>query len=471
MPLKPDKHIQPIEHPFISLEISDDRMTAFGQILDFSLPMGQIAGELKKVLIAAGITRGLIMDNIKQLLRDRNPNQKLAIATGRKAVAGRAGEIKELVTFFARPDLDVEKFQVSHIKELKHPNLVLKGAPLLNVTPPRPARDGFTVTGERLPASGPKNSPDFKFELGEHVSRSPENPQIIIAEIDGLATYQNDRVSIKPILVIPGNVSLENSPVHYPGTVIVMGDVKAGTKIEAGQDIEVYGTVEDAVLQAERDILIYQGFVGHGKGKVSAQRHVILAFALYQKINAGHTLLFFKELIGCKVFARKNIIARTGGIIGGYNEALEKILLHFAGSEEAVKTQLVVGRRSTLMEKRRELDELIQHYQELLRANKQQIYDLVIKQLDDLITEEEEAHLSQLQMQKRILPSKIQEIEAQLTTLNSEVGHLENAAIEIRGILHEKVSLAIGDARLNIKEKTRRRLFRVSGNRIVAHSL
>ncbi|MCB0261883.1 MAG: FapA family protein [Calditrichia bacterium] len=465
------KQTQKIETDLFLIEIAEDGMSAFARIKNFSEPLQKIASELKQLLSEHHITRGLISDNARKLLKDQNPNQRMVIAKGVQPVPGKAAEVREISKFISRAEIDPNRLKVSDLGELKHQNLVFKDKPLIRIIPPVPTQDGWTVTGTRIPAKIQVSMERPKIITGPNTAFSPDDPDLIIATVDGLATFVEQTVAVEAYTVVKGDMGPEIGSLDEKRPVLVLGDVKAGSTIESSGDVEIYGTVEDVSIKSGRDIIIHRGFVGRGKGTLKSQRHTILTFALYQTIEANDTVFFLTELIGCKVSAGQKVVGRTGGIIGGETKGLFGIQVHFAGSEEAVVTKLMVGRREQLVRRKREMDDLIVQYQESIKENKQKMYELVMKQIDNKITEIELEHLNSLQIEKKMIPEKIREIEEKLTDINELVKDLENADIEIRGIVNEKVSLSICDARLMVQEKARRKRYYLSGDKILAGSL
>lgn len=458
--------------PVITIKLSNDKMTAFARINDFSLPLKTLLSRLKEEMIAAGIRRGLVKENIEKLVRARDPEQKLVIARGVHPREGKKGAIVPLTEFARRTDFDIDKLSIPDIEQLKHPNLIFAGTPLLRIAPGRKSKEGFTVTGEILKPARDIQNPEPEIELGENVAYSDEDPSVIVARCDGLAIFKDKSfIEVKPYKVIKGDAGFQYRGLKHEGNLIILGDLKAGCDLEVSGDVEVYGTMEDARIHAGRDVIIYHGFVGRGKGKIKAGRNIILGFGLYQEMSAGESILFFRELMGCKVYAGKNILSIAGGIIGGTSEAFHKISIQFAGSEEAVKTELIVGKSARIKQKKQAVESEIKSSQEEIEKNKDLIYELVRKQLDDEITPEETRQLAELQERKKILPDKIRELEEELVKINEQFKNIKNSYIEIRGAINERVLIVIDEARLLIEQKTRRKLMRLSGNAISASML
>ena len=457
-----------IETDLFCVEISEDGLAAYATIKHFYDPIPKIAQAFKTLLLNSNLTVGLIPDNIRKLIKDRDPTQRLQIARGVPPVSGLKGAIKLLANFSQRPEYHIEKQNFTSYEALKLPNLVFAGTPLLEITPPVPSRNGKSVTGKPIfPAVVVPPEP-LQLTLGENVAYSNDKPNIVIATCDGLASFENNTVSVTACRVFKEDVSGVIGPIIENRPVVILGDAKAGTSIECQQNIEIYGTIEDVMLVSQGDIIVHKGYVGRGKGYLKAAGNVLLSFALNQHIVAGNSVYFISELIGCTVKAGNQIISPTGGIIGVVAKALFGIRIFFAGSEEAVVTRLTVGRPAQLLEKKRELDQLIEMHQKMMKENKQLLYDLVMKQLNNNLSDSELEHLIALQESKKMLPEKITALENQLTELNNMVSRLENAAIQINGTIHEKVLLTINDEKLVITDQTRRKEYRLHRGNITA---
>ncbi len=448
---------------WVRLEISRDHMAVYAAITNFSIPTPQLASLLKQKLQQAGVRFGLDKENIKKLLLEKKPDRRLLIARGQPPEPGRASQIQKLIDFNPRKPIAFTEQLDIRFHAFRHPNLVRKGTPLVRWIPGKPSREGRTVLGEPIPV---KPVPQIRVEPGEGVAPHPEKPHVFTALTDGLAFFEEpNRVWIKPVRVLE-RVDPGVGNIKEKGSVIVLGDVKANTRIEAGEDVEVYGVVEDARIHGHRDVIIHKGFIGHGKGLVMADRNIYLAFARYQNLQAGGNLYFEYELIGCNTTVGDRILSPRGRIISGRSEALYRIRVDVVGSPEGVQTYLVVGQDDLLRRKLSKVQEEIDAYYDRVIELKQEIYDLVLRQIDGDLNEQEEKHLQFLQRQNDLIPERIRKMENEKAQLEQALETIKRAEVIVTGDIYEKVTIQIEKKSLDIKRKLRRRRFHVVGNLI-----
>ena len=448
---------------FVRLEISRDHMEVYATISNFSLPPSKLAEILKRKLQQAGVCFGLEKENIKKLLLQQQANKRILVARGRPPQLGRPAQIQKLVDFTPRKPIVFDQKLEIRFGSFRHPNLVRKGTALIRLIPGQPSREGRTVLGEPIPV---KAVPQITLEMGEEVIRDPNHPNVIVAATDGFAFFEEpNKVWVKPVRVLD-RMDPTVGNVRESGSVIVLGDVKANTRIEAGEDVEVYGVVEDARIHGHRDVIVHKGFIGHGKGLIMADRHVLLAFARYQNIQAGQNLYFEYELIGSNVTAGNMILSPRGRIISGRCEAQYRIQVDVVGSAEGVPTSLIVGQDDLLKRKLAKVQEEIDAYYDRIIELKQEIYDLVLRQIDGDLNEQEEKHLQFLQRQNDLIPERIQKMEAEKKHLEKALENIKKADVIVTGDIFEKVAIQIEKKTYEVKRKLRRRRFYVIGNTI-----
>ena len=78
--------------------------------------------------------------------------------------------------------------------------------------------------------------------------------------INGQVVLKNNKISIEPIYIVPGDVSLETGNIVFLGSVIVQGSVHDNFVVKAAGNIDIKGTVQKAFIEAEGDIFLRQGF-------------------------------------------------------------------------------------------------------------------------------------------------------------------------------------------------------------------
>ncbi|MBU2862559.1 FapA family protein [Reinekea forsetii] len=136
---------------------------------------------------------------------------------------------------------------------------VLKGTPLLERIAALPGKVGQDIFGNIVQ---PEHGVDLPFDTPfEGASIAPDNPNMVIADIDGHPVYSPGKVNVEPTLRFE-NVDLSTGHVSFNGSVEITGDVLPGLHVEASGDIFVRGTVERAVLKSGANITVQGGVIG-----------------------------------------------------------------------------------------------------------------------------------------------------------------------------------------------------------------
>lgn len=82
-----------------------------------------------------------------------------------------------------------------------------------------------------------------------------------VSLIKGMPTLNNERISVNPVYVVNGDVSLKTGNIEFKGNVVVKGSVREGMKIRAGNDIMIMADAEDAQILAGGNIKIGKSII------------------------------------------------------------------------------------------------------------------------------------------------------------------------------------------------------------------
>jgi len=99
-------------------------------------------------------------------------------------------------------------------------------------------------------------------------------------------------------------------------------------------------------------------------------------------------------------------------------------------------------------------------------AIKQEIYDLVLKQMDAGLTPEEENHLKMLKHQNEIVPKKLEKTRELIERLQEEKKRLIKADVVVPGDVYDGVVIEILNETYEVKKKMRLRRFHNLGGKI-----
>ncbi|GGK23883.1 hypothetical protein GCM10010965_15820 [Caldalkalibacillus thermarum] len=228
------------------------------------------AGDVIKLLNQKGIVYGINYERIDQWLREGFKEQKpYVIANGKDKQDGRPTQFKKLYTSQTpRSEAGDEQeaidwFGVHHVPSVK------AGEKIMEVIPASKGVNGINVYGQPIPAADGKEIP---LRLGKGVVSSPDG-RYVYATIDGRPEITKGKVSVNPLYVVEGDVSLETGGIKFHGDVLVTGDVLEGLSVEASGNVEIKGSVIGGKIVAGQHVKVVKNVIGSqvtAGGEVSA---------------------------------------------------------------------------------------------------------------------------------------------------------------------------------------------------------
>lgn len=342
--------------------------------------------------------------------------------------------------------------------DFKETNLVqnvVEGQALARKVPAGEGVSGRTVTGKLLPA---KDGKDVQLGVGKNVKIS-EDGLTVMAAINGQVIVQNEKINVEPVYVVPGDVNLKTGGnVIFLGTVVVKGNVEDGFKVKAAGNIEVQGNVGKCELDAEGDIIVYQGILGKGGGSVRAGKGVWAKFIENANVEAGELVVASDGIINSNVEAIERIICqgKRATIVGGRLRSAEEIAAKTLGSVSGSETICEVGldpkskaKLVALTEKKEELEKQLDEIGRNILT-----LETIKKQRKKELSEEKEKYLQELLKQRR-------SFQGEKAGLLDEIEEIQNylSSLKVRGRIsaservYPGVKVAIKDAVLEVKSE------------------
>ncbi len=409
-----------------------------------------------QMLKSQGIVNDLSMDKINDYVDNPVYGVPYVVAEGAEPQDGRDAYISY--------NFETDKSKL-HIKEsdsgqvdFKELNLiqnVVEGQTLAHKVLPERGKSGHTLKGRYLEA---KNGKDISLPVGKNVTVDADG-RTMRAAVNGQVLLVNDKINVAPIMEVEG-VNIKTGNITFLGTVIIKGNVEDGFQVKASGNIEVYGAVENAVLEADGDIVVSLGIMGKDQGFIKAGGSMWAKFIQNATVEAEQYIVVRDGIINSNVTSNKKILVqgKRASIIGGHTFATEEIRAKTIGSSAgASETILSVGYDPKA---KRRLDEL---------TDKQAV---LIKELNDL-----ELDIQTLEQQKKIrktlpaekeenlntLMSRKDEIHAEVDTMSTEIQEIQDHLRELKivgtvsasGAVYSGVKVNIRDVREEIRNETK----------------
>ncbi|MFQ5608267.1 MAG: DUF342 domain-containing protein, partial [Candidatus Zixiibacteriota bacterium] len=432
------------------VKISRDKLSA--SIFLPRLPVGAAPvseSEIREALAAKGVVYGVIDGAIGEALKRGLTDETVEVARGDAPIAGENAQFEYL--FDTNPDRSPKTEESGRIDyhEVNFVQGVSANETLMRKTPPTEGVPGRTVCGQSAPAARGR---DILLPKGMNTEISEDGLELL-STTDGAISYNGGKVAVRAVVNIAGDVDFSTGNVRSPGSIKITGDVKAGFKVHAQGDIEITGSVSDAEVISEGDILIKGGFSGRGEGLVKATGSVTVQHVEGQKIIAGGSISVGGDALNARMEAGERIIVRSpkGAISGGEALADKEISAPILGSSVWSETTLRVARDSGLKGELRSIREEIERLKEDQERVKSALMGLVRLEMDGKLPAEKEESLTKLREVNREMPDNIKSMRNKESRVCARIAESERAAIVATRTIHPGVSAYFGAVYTEIK--------------------
>lgn len=441
----------PVNDAMITVNISDDQMSAYIYVIPPGPGGADVSvDKIEYFLKSQRVVFGYDAQKASEFQDTPVYKAEYLIASGKKPQNGKDAYIKyNFETDTSKIQLQESTDGQINFKDLNLIQNVVEGQTLAVKIPAERGVAGTTVTGQYLEAG---NGKDIPIPLGSN-TRLAEDGLTVLAEINGHVKISKGKITVEPVFLVNGNVSLKTGNIEFLGSVVVTGNVDDGFSVRASGNIEIKGTVGRSNLDAEGDIIIGQGVIGKDGANIRSGKSVWAKFIQTTKmVFAGENVVVSDGILNSNVMANKKIICsgRRADIIGGNLSATELIAARNIGSPTSGSdTVLSVGFDPKAKERLEFLNVLIENNQRLLNE-----VNLNLKTLEDqkkrrggLQADKEEA-LQKYLTAKYTLETEISEANKELEKLKE---YLET--IKTEGRISASGNVYIG-VTLNIKNYT-----------------
>ncbi|WP_428775819.1 DUF342 domain-containing protein [Vibrio sp.] len=215
------------------------------------------------------------------------------VAQGRMPIQGEDAQFVPLVEDISKqilaPKTQNETGKVDMLN-LGETISVEENQPLMKRIPATKGTPGFTVQGRIVPPTPGKDSL-LKASKGSQISAT--NPNLLVASLAGMPLIKEKSVEVENALCLPA-IGVASGHVKFKGNVVVIGNIESDMKVRATGSITVGGFIESADVQAQGDIKVAKGIIGHnvseGEAKsctVKAAGSITANYAQFSDLQAG----------------------------------------------------------------------------------------------------------------------------------------------------------------------------------------
>ncbi len=305
----------------VTIKVAPDNMSASCTVTTQSenhKPFG--ADEIMRAASSAGVFCGIDEAAVNEMAEKQTVNTPVTIARGTLPVPGTDGRLK---------------MKLSAGTEDK-PVPVEKDTEICHVLQPTPGRDGMDVRGHVLTS---KTGTVTDIELGEGLYRRGNR---VYAEIEGNFLIRDGKYCVINEKIFDKNIDQSAGVVGFGGTIIINGNVSGRGVVRAGGSVIVHGTVSEAIIEAEKDIIIdgnsFESSISASGGSIKGREFKGCTIVAGGSITAD-------ALRDCTVKSVYSIDCMTGmgNIVGGEIYCAGNINCVLVGTREHSETRIVMG--------------------------------------------------------------------------------------------------------------------------------
>ncbi|MGM0501143.1 MAG: DUF342 domain-containing protein [Bacillota bacterium] len=438
----------------VNVEIAPDELSAH---LNYKPALGgenysaaQVIDKVKE----EGVTYGINKDEFLNRFEAAEELENFEIAVGEEAIPGDDAQLE----FEFDTESDSNKVKIDEEGKADFYNLgkiinVEEGEVLVSKTPATEGTAGKTVTGEKI---APPSGEDIKLPAGKNVKVGDDGLELI-SEMEGQVSYDGSKVDVDNTHQVNGDVDLSTGNINFSGNVIVRGDVKEGMEINAKGSVEIKGSVYEADIKAEGQIIVNKGFIGSAsKGLLDSDSNIEVKFIENGKVKAEKDLVVRDAIIHSDVDVGKTITVEYGkGLIsGGTVRAGEAITAKVIGSNLATSTTVAVGITPELRDEYHQIKEDLEGMQSDLNETVKNVNLLKkVKEKQDGLDERKELLLNQLIRKRFSLSKEIEDLKKEKEELAEKLEKRKEGTIKVKKEINPGVVVMIGTYKKKVTEK------------------
>lgn len=210
--------------------------------------------ELKEQLSINGVKYGIIEENLNKALNTEGVNS-LLIAKGDETVNDEDDALEILFKVENKREFSEDEKGTVDFKSIGFVKSVNKGAVIAVKHAGKTGNDGRDVTGK---VTKHKTGKKINLKIGEGCTLKDDK---VIAARQGEPSYIGQKFCIFELHEVQSDVDISTGNIKFDGDVIVHGEVKEGMEVEAGNNVKILKSVENAKIKAKGNVVIQQNVI------------------------------------------------------------------------------------------------------------------------------------------------------------------------------------------------------------------
>ncbi len=450
----------------LEIELSNNDMLASMIITGAWGGRGLLGEEIVKALTEARVTKGINKLALKKVLlvsSQLKPGAtfKQPVAVGKQPIKGNDAIFQPLVKDITKRILKPKQGQTTadkiDLRNLGETISVNIGDEVMRRTPATKGTPGFTVQGRIVPPQAGKDTP---IKPGKGTQISNNDPNLLVAASSGTPLIKNNTIEVDNALYL-NSVGVNTGHVKFKGNVIIGGNIESGMIVQATGSITVGGFIESAQVQANDDIQVGKGIIGHtvsdGQPRsclVKTRGTIRASYAQYCNLSAGEDIELAVHCMNNDVSCGRNLTVldvggRNGTLSGGHAKVAKKVLCLQLGVEGDTATKVEAFTDYTSFKER--ISSLKEQYKNAQTGT----MDVIRKELEykkKPKSQRSEAESEEIEAQKKKNNGLLEEVKLKLEQAEAEFElALEENIVEAKERVFSRVTVQFNNEHVTTK--------------------
>lgn len=450
------------------VRISYDEMEAYLFLPEPEAGRDYVLAEIMALIDAAGVKFGLDDTKVAAMIDEKYFNRECLIAKGVSAIDGVDAyfDYKFDVDFNKKPthreDGTVDYWSIHSVE------MVEEGQVIATYVEPVEGSNGVSVKGKLLMAKKGRPLPPL---TGKGFERSEDN-KTYTATMTGKIEMQNNRILISQVHEVHGDVGLKTGNIDFRGDVVIHGSVPTGAVIRATGSVTIDGNVEGCLIDANKDVIIRGGMLGHERGIIKTKGNLHIKFIEYATIKADG-YVETDSAINCNIVCNDKLFMRGkhASVVGGVIHAAAGIEAFNIGNALGVKTEVYTGVNM-------EVKKQITYHENCIAESKDMIekINVGIKQFEEVakaqgLNIQNDPRRASLLRTKIVKQADLATHTQQLNNMQTVVENAHGACVKVYKDIYAGVTIGINDANVVLKEDQQSVSFFERDSRVVMFSV
>jgi uncharacterized protein (DUF342 family) len=348
------------------LKVSEDKMTVYLTCQADAVQSDSFAADLKlhleKIKVTAAIDDAHIGE-AKAQAASAGHLVNFPIVSGVAPVMPINGRLEWTGDYFAEGYyIDPVTHRIDFHQKVEN-RAVEKGQLLVKVIPAVTGKDGRDVYGVAVkvaPAVG------VRLRGGPHVVWDEEAGGYRAA-CNGRVRLVGESLDVDEVMHIRGDVGKDTGNIAHNGQLVIDGNVESEFKIEATGNIEVKGLIYASDIICGGNLVARGGINENINKRVSVKGDIVTKYIMNATVECSGNINVQAEIFQSNIRCSGEVNCNEGRIVGGEIYAVKGITVGETGSKGNVKTSLVVGVDSSLLNEIKNHTDIIDRQKDIIK--------------------------------------------------------------------------------------------------------